>query len=343
MNSNQQITKYLLIVVAFVSISACASKPKGTFEDSTSTFAPDYSKGKYWAALPSSQDNADRTPKGMQDLQSEAKADVFYLHPTMYFGDRDYDQWNAPINLNKINQTVDEVPMLFQATAFNAAGRVFAPRYRQAHIKSYFNKDTTSARKAFDLAYADVKSAFKYYIDNYNNGRPIIIASHSQGTTHAKRLIKDIIDGKPLQNQLVVAYLIGIPVEMDDYKSIKACQNKDETGCLVGWRTFKEGADPDFLDKESNILITNPLSWTTDNTLAPKSMNQGAVLNDFDDEPTKGLVNAQIHKSILWCNKPKFRGSFLLVSKNYHKGDINLYYSNIRENAVHRVNQYLSK
>ena len=53
----------------------------------------------------------------------------------------------------------------------------------------------------------DVKAAFQYYLEHYNNGRPIIIASHSQGTTHAKRLLKEFFDGTALQHQLVAAYL----------------------------------------------------------------------------------------------------------------------------------------
>jgi hypothetical protein len=44
-----------------------------------------------------------------------------------------------------------------------------------------------------------VKTAFLYYLQHYNNGRPIIIASHSQGATHGKRLLKEFFDGKELQ------------------------------------------------------------------------------------------------------------------------------------------------
>ncbi len=41
---------------------------------------------------------------------------------------------------------------------------------------------------AFDLAYEDLKTAFENYLKHYNKGRPIIIASHSQGSLHALRL-----------------------------------------------------------------------------------------------------------------------------------------------------------
>ena len=60
-------------------------------------------------------------------------------------------------------------------------------------------KDTSKAGKAFDFAYEDIKKSFEYYLQHYNNGRPIIIASHSQGTTHALRLLKEFFENKPLQ------------------------------------------------------------------------------------------------------------------------------------------------
>src|SRR5512139_1181819 len=90
--------------------------------------------------------------------------------------------------------------------------RIYAPRFREAHISNYFTKDTIAALKAFDLAFQDVKKAFEYYLNNYNHGRPIIIASHSQGTTHALRLLKEYFEDKPLYNQLVAAYLVGMPI-----------------------------------------------------------------------------------------------------------------------------------
>ncbi|MEL4881666.1 DUF3089 domain-containing protein, partial [Shewanella algae] len=83
-----------------------------------------------------------------------------------------------------------EGTILFQASIFNAAGRVFAPYYRQAHISSYYpisQLDSIAAKASFDLAYSDIKKAFENFLQLWNEGRPIIIASHSQGTTHAKR------------------------------------------------------------------------------------------------------------------------------------------------------------
>ena len=331
-----------LIFLLVIGITSCGSGPKGTFEQQNVGENPDYSLNENWAALPWTKDNADRTPLGLKDGQKEAIADVFYLHPTMYYGEKDFDQWNPTIDNKSVNKFVDDIPTLFQASAFNKAGRVFAPRYRQAHLDAYTHKDRVNAKKAFDLAYKDVSAAFAYYMSHHNNGRPFIIASHSQGTTHASRLIEEFIDGKPLEKRMVAAYLLGIPVNLDRYKSLKPCESEYDVSCLIGWRTFKKGAQPKVLDKEVGyrVLITNPLSWKTNTDYVGNENHKGKILFDFDVEPEVKSQDAQIYKNILWTNKPQFKGSILYTTKNYHRGDVNLFYMNIRENAVTRVSVF---
>ena len=55
------------------------------------------------------------------------------------------------------------------------------PSYRQSHYKIYVAPHKQEEEKSRKLAYSDVRAAFQYYLKHYNNGRPIIIASHSQG------------------------------------------------------------------------------------------------------------------------------------------------------------------
>ena len=342
--NNHYFFRYVLALAfgAFL-LSSCAKGPTSVFREGDIPLPPDYSDETYWAALPTKSDNADRTPKGLTDQQATAKADVFYVHPTMYYGKRRYKHWNAPLDDKSVNKDVDNTTLLYQASCFNAAGRIYAPRYRQAHIRSYGHQDQASAKKAFEIAYSDVKNAFLHYIEFYNDGRPFIIASHSQGTTHCQRLIAEVIDGTDLQDRFVVGYLVGIPVDLSQYDNILPCSDSTDTGCIVGWRTWLWGSHPRQLTKEEgyDVLITNPLTWTSDTLTAPKSLNLGAVLTDFEAYPTPQLVNAKIYSNILWCNKPKFRGSWLLRTKNYHRGDINLYYMNIRQNALQRVNSWM--
>jgi hypothetical protein len=41
--------------------------------------------------------------------------------------------------------------------------------------------------------------------------------------------------------------------------------------------------------------------------------------------------------------KPKFPGSAFMRTKNYHPGDLNLFYMNVQKNAQDRIQAYLKK
>jgi hypothetical protein len=248
------------------------------------------------------------------------------------------DGWNASLENKKLNKATDQSTILYQASVFNGSCRVFSPRYRQAHIKCfYIEKD--SAKPFFDIAYNDIKSAFEYYLKHYNNGRPIIIAGHSQGTIHAARLLNDFFEEKPLLKKLVAAYLIGMPIPLNYFSSIKLCSNKNQTGCYVSWRTFARGYEPDFTKKEI-CGVVNPLTWECNNKeLIKCNFNKGGVLKNFN-KIIKHVVNAEIHNNILWSCKPNIFGKVLIRKKNFHIGDINLFYMNIRENVRDRIEGY---
>lgn len=332
--------KYFLFAFTVMFCTSCVVKPKGEFNITTSAAAPDYSKEIYWAALPNTIDEADKTPEGLSDGQKDAEVDVFFLHPTIYTGKKGEDRWNGPVDDSNLNNRVDESTIRYQASIFNAVGKVYAPRYRQAHLSTYKTEDTLTAKKVFELAYSDVKNAFEYYLENFNNGRPIIIASHSQGTTHSRRLIKEYFDGTSLQKQFVVGYLVGIPVLKNEFEQIPVCQTPDQTGCFTSWRTFKKGYIPKKYTS-ANIAVTNPLSWTTDEKFYGRENNSGAILRNFL-KIKKEICSAQIvsDQGILWTKKPKFFGNFLLLTRNYHIADFNLYYLDVRENAALRVSSY---
>lgn len=331
------------VLLASLLYSCATTRPLGGFDSEQVQAAPDYNDPAYWAALPTKKDPADQVPQGLASVQKEPKADVFFLYPTIYTGRKGDTEWNAPVDDTVFNQRVDESTILFQASAFNAAGRVFAPRYRQAHLSAYYTDNTAAAKKAFELAYQDLKTAFQYYLYHYNQGRPIIIAAHSQGTTHGRRLVKEFFDGKPLQDQLVAAYLIGIAVPKDEFEQIEVCQRPEATGCFVSWRTYKKGYIPENYTP-NEIAVVNPLTWTTDTEVADISLNKGGLLRDFNKVRPE-LTNAQVKAElgILWARKPRFFGNFLLLMKNYHIADINFYYTNVRENASLRVESFLGK
>jgi hypothetical protein len=308
--------------------------------------APDYNNEEHWAVLPGRMDNADRVPRceGCKDEQTSAAADVFFVHPTLYLDTTaKSNQWNADVSDEVINAKVDASTILYQASVFNGAGKIYAPRYREAHLSAYYTKDADPAARAFDVAYSDVKRAFQFYLDNWNNGRPVIIASHSQGTTHAIRLLQEFFDGKPLMDRLVAAYLIGLPVYDTLYSYLKICKDSTETGCFVSWRTFAQEYFPEgYVIPEHDAVCTNPLTWRSDSAHASYDLNKGGILKNFD-RVIPSFSDAQVKDGVVRINKPRFFFSPFFNYKNYHIVDYNLFYMNIRENAQLRVKKFLEK
>ncbi|MEO5682696.1 MAG: DUF3089 domain-containing protein [Chitinophagaceae bacterium] len=333
---------FFFFIALFV-FAGCAPKYarySSQYKPSPGNTVPDYSSLYYWAAHPWKKDPSDSIPQPLQKTYAiDSSADVFFIYPTT-LTDYNDTSWNADINDAAINAKTDYSPILYQASVFNAY-RVFSPRYRQAHVRSYFTTDTANAKAAFTLAYADIKTAFQYYLDHFNRGRPIIIAAHSQGSTHAQRLLKEFFDNQPLQKQLVVAYVTGMYISNTAFTALKMCSDSLQTGCICGWRTYKKAYEPDFVVKEKGTgLITNPLTWTTGNDYAVNTLNEGSILLKFNKIKTH-VTDAQIHDGILWIGKLHLPGGFLIRRKNFHIGDINIFYMNIRADVKRRVNNYL--
>lgn len=334
------LAKILLGLTLICLFQSCTTKPKSRFNYLKIPVPPIYERAAFWAALPEKEDAADLTPDGLEDRQEEAAVDVFYIHPTTYTNEPGNKYWNGAANAPDLMEETDSTAIKYQASLFNGVGRVYAPRYRQAHIEAYYTKKyKRSAQRALDMAYADVKVAFEYYMENYNEGRPIIIAAHSQGTTHGIRLVREFFDGKSLQEQLIAAYLVGMPVKENEFGTIPPCQTPEEIGCFCSWRTFRDGYTPKNHPKDNNISVINPLTWMIEQPEASREANKGAVLRNFNDV-IPNAVDAKVHNGLLWVNKRKFPGSFFFNRKNYHIVDYNFYYVNVRENARQRAEAF---
>lgn len=342
--------RYCLFLTMLVIFSGCSQsnyvKFSPMYEKETFNDAPDYSNLIYWAAHPNKKDPSDSLPIVLaKQYQPNDKVDVFFIHPTTYLDSAKPYGWSGSFKDVKTNINTDYTTILNQASIFNIAGRVFAPRYRQAHIKSYSpvgHADTLKAMAAFELAYQDVKLAFEYYMKNENQNRPIIIASHSQGSTHATRLLKEFFDNQPLAKKLVAAYVVGMAINPAIFTQLKPCATPTSLGCICAWRTYKEGYTPEWINKEKFVsIVTNPLSWSDKRTQMDRSDNQGSILYNYKVVIPKvaGAIN---HNGILWTKKPVFLGNFLYNTSNYHFADFNLFYMNVRNNVAERVNTYLS-
>ncbi len=302
--------------------------------------APDYALEESWAALPSNNDKADKVVENsaFQNNQETAAVDVFFIHPTTYY--RSYSG-NGDTKDKKLNEYTDEQTLINQASVFNGNARIYAPRYRQAALHNFFKRDDTKAQKAFNIAYSDVKKAFEYYLENYNNGRPIIIAGHSQGSMHGKSLISNFFDGTELQKKLVAAYLIGYNIPNDAFSFIPACDKNNQTNCIISYNTFGWESDPKYYNY-SNAICVNPLNWRKDGKVVGKAEHKGAVPKTFD-KVDKQMVSCKCNNGILWITKPKERGYVMMGGKNYHMVDYNLFYKDIRDNVSDRVKAYLEE
>jgi len=297
---------------------------------------PDYSKGEAWAALPWRADPADLLPRGRRVSEGPGTADVFYLHPTIY---EKGEAWNAPLDSATLNEAVDQWPLRHQASIFNGAGRVFAPRYRQAHIRVFAVKDSLSLA-ALQLAYSDIRAAFQHYLDHHDNGRPLIIAAHSQGSWHARWLLQEFFDGQPLQERLVAAYIPGMDIYPSDFKAIKPCESATDQHCYCTWMSYGAGFVPSWLGyKEEPPSAIHPISWTTalDHT-NERDMHRGAVRESFKNK-NPGSITARLRpEGVLWVDQPHmFLVGRWLHRDNWHVGDFNLFWDNIRTNVHDRL------
>ena len=345
----------ILVVLAF-SLVACKAKKTVTakqgkfqlhpFATIKPAKAPLYSNINNWAAHPDKQDPSDETPKPLlkDNLEKQLEADVFFVHPTIFtYRPKDKQHWNISPKDSFFNQKVDKTTIKFQASIFNQAGRVYAPRYRQAHYRSFSPphiEGKNDGVKALLLAYSDVKAAFQYYIKHENKGRPFILAGHSQGSLHLMLLMQELIDTTKLKEQMICAYLPGWGITDTTFKQIPVCTNDSSTGCFTTWRTFKKGYESDW--GKPNEVCTNPVSWTCDSTVVSHKLHTGSVLWKFN-KVYKKFFKCQIHNSYLWIGKPRIIGGRYIQKENYHIGDLNIFYVNVRQNSIRRTQKFLEK
>lgn len=293
-------------------------------------------------------------------IPAAERADVFFIHPTTYLSgatpNARYDEPGAT------STQIDTGVLRFQASVFNACCRIYAPHYRQASIRAFWGYSDAQATAAFDLAYADVLRAFDYYIEHENHGRPFIIASHSQGSLHALRLVQERLAGQPLRARLVAAYIIGYAVPLELEKTgLSLCRSATQTGCVINWNSVKEGTTAG--EREHNRFVwiegawqhvgtralacTNPLNWELGGA-APASANLGAVPGVRPEAPMPQVVpqltgarcsGALLEVSIPLDERHGF-ANVLTAFGSYHILDYNLFYANIRVNARDRVRAY---
>ena len=324
--------------------------PQGHYAAPEPDSGPDYSKADAWIARPEIPHNASEwLPQSVARAETGAAA-IFYIHPTTYLrGDR----WNAPLYETHSGWR-DQIFTQSQASAFNGAGEVWAPRYRQAAYGAFLLK-SEDATKALDLAYSDVSAAFDEFLKHASASQPIILAGHSQGALHLMRLLAN--RQAQLNGRLVAAYVVGWPIStVADLPSLgfPACNFPDQWACILSWMTFGDPPNPklileDWQDtrgqtgkarQRKDILCVNPISGTQ-GAAAPPSANPRTLIpsSDFSSATIiAGAVGAHCDNGLLIIDGgvPPL-GPYVLPGNNYHVYDYALFWGAIRRDAERRL------
>ena len=326
------IKKLLAFCLTIFLIACRTTLPIGDFSMDKTGIEPNYTSLDCWAAHPSKKDFSDKFPKNHKPDTSLEGTDVFFIYPTIYLSGKD---WNAKIDDKKLNRKINRSTIKYQAGVFNQLARIYSPIYRQMHIQGY--KNPINGIKALDFAYQDVKKAFTYYLNHLNNGNRIVIAAHSQGTNHAERLLKEfILPNDSISEKVVLAYLIGMPIQ-EISSSFQHCSNPTDLNCFLSWRTFKSGYFPSYKHGKE-ITVSNPISWKSD-TLKSDFNNHKGILMPDNKIRFKKTVNAQAIDGLLWIEFQNIPLGKWKDKKNYHIADYNLFWGNIRTNFINRMSQ----
>ena len=306
--------------------------------------APDYSQKDCWYQIPEITKDVDT----FYILATE------YLESSMEEGAPDY----AAIDNAEIRQTAPG-EYESQASAYAASTNVFVPYYRQAGGKhageTWLNSGTIEpAVKA--TPYEDVTAALDYYFANYNEGRPFIIAGHSQGAALTKFLLEEYFKERPdLYERMVAAYPIGYAVTKDDlaaHPHLKFAKGETDTGVIVSWNTEGEKNGEEnvsTLVTLPNAISINPLNWRLDDTYASASENLGSyMLNEktgmyeFVDVGADAQVDTVRGVVVTNARCAPVPLAELFGPDSRHDNDYTLYYNNIRDNVAKRVAAYMA-
>lgn len=332
-----QPAKWPLFALLIMAIGACAKE-----ENPTGIIPTDYSIAGHWLSVPANPTKP---------------VDIFYLYPTA---------WTPDSLTNTVYCAVDNPSMLtgsafafsIQATAFETAGNIYSPYYRQLNAALAQSKTEAERWKLADsLPVADVIAAFDYYIQNYNHGRPFILAGHSQGSHVMLFILSRYMKDHPaVYARMIAAYAIGYPLTagfLAVNKHMKFAEGADDLGVIISFNTQSPAVMPggNIIMTDSVGMVINPINWKRDETLAPATESLGSFMpglgNVFVRVPAFADARVDLAKGVLVCSSVDENALYQPASNMglgvYHTWDFPFYYYNLRENAERRVNKFMGK
>lgn len=363
----------LLSVCMAVAVSACSSTDSGQTTDTQET-AETETTGTEEAETTDASDEADAestdftigemtgTPTDYSDEanwlhlpeSNDKDVDTFYIYPTVVL-EVDNESGDVPLD----DETLQAfAPAIYeeQATVFEDATNVYAPFYREKSLDALTAVDKYEMEQLLydGVQRTDIYAALDYYFDNYNEGKPFILAAHSQGSAMSKIVLKEYMQAHPdYYERMVAAYPLGISFTEDDfaeYPHMKFAEGEDDTGVIISWNT--EG--PGNTDAESVVIMDgakciNPLNWKTDDTYASADENLGSRMDTDGDgvyeDFIPGLADAQINPERDGSLVTTYTGAEpshpeVFGPQSYHGKDYDFYYYNIQDNVQKRIDAY---
>lgn len=302
--------------------------------------ASDYSDPDNWLYLP-------QNPR--------LAADVIFLYPTAYVNPQ-----GGLISSIKDQgmRTLAQKACKRKASVFANVGNIFIPYYRQVNAAKFDEMSFEEIRSSSLLApRTDLYAALDYYFANYNNGRAYILAGHSQGSIMLQLILGEYMKKHPeYYERMIASYMIGYSLTqdfLDENPHLRAAQKADDLGVIISWNTLgAENSGTKSLVILENARCINPLNWKNDSTYAAVTENLGSYLPDENGvfSLVEGIADARIDADlgVLICESidPQKYGTpgvslKVLGANSYHSYDYELYYANIRQNAILRIEKWL--
>lgn len=324
----KRISSLVILLVFLIALAGCRPKPQASSV---------YENAANWAYL---------------ETEETASADVFFICPTVYGGTE--ESYNMSLEDEATKEAFLGATNM-EKGIYEEDTRFFAPYYRQAGLNVY-ELSPEEREPYLALAYEDVKAAFTYYLDNYNQGQPIILAGFSQGADMSIRLLKDCFAQEEVNDLLVACYAIGWSIteeELEEYPHLQFAAAEDDTGVIISFNSeAEEVTDSLMIPAGTRTLAINPLNWKTDSTPASKEENLGACFTDYSGtivteipqltgayiDPERGAlkvtdVSAQDYPPVL----------SIFSDGVYHLYDYQFFYRNLQENVGVRMDAYLAE
>ena len=292
----------------------------------------DYSDPNNWLSLP-------QTP--------ERDVDVIFLYPTVYGTMAEAEEDVAYIDDMSMRMGA-ALTAATQASVFAESCNLFIPYYRQFTVEALLEMDASYPQLMEYCVSQDIYRMLDYYFKYENQGRPFILAGHSQGSLWLTYVLEDYMAEHPeyLQN-MVAAYIIGYSVTeeyLERNPHLKFAEGSDDTGVIISYNTEGPGNTDQYncVVREGAIAI-NPITWKRDDSYAPATENLGSL--NAEGELGSGIADARVdpERGVVICESidtvPELQEAMAdyFGPESYHLQDYSLYYGNLQKNIADRI------